>query len=177
MANTSSWSSLGMWSKKCLICCLLLSVPALAVISTISFLWEKKQDKTLFFLFSNAWICIWKLTICKNCHNPSNFTWLLSCCCFLSSFSGSFVGLLIGIILFLTLFSRTSADNICNVCPVTTLVLGQWVDSPVQRDTQYYHDMSTFHVSKGMTWICKIMARISFNYKKNQKENLNLLNK
>lgn len=36
-AKTSSWSSLGMCSKKYLICCLLLSVPDLAVISTISF--------------------------------------------------------------------------------------------------------------------------------------------
>ncbi len=165
MANRSSWSSLGMWSKKCLICCLLLSVPALAVISTISFPEKYKQARDFFsvFFFSNAWICIWKLTICKNCHNPSNDTLLLSCCCFLSSFSGSFVGLLIGIILFLTLFSRTSGNNICNACPVTTPMLGQWVDSTVQRDTQYYHDPSTLNASKAMTWICKIMDRISFN--------------
>ncbi len=127
--------------------------------------WKKQTNKRPFFLlfFSNAWISIWKLTICKNCHNPSNDTLLLSCCCFLSSFSGSFVGLLIGIILFLTLFSRTSGNNICNACPVTTPMLGQQVDSTVQRDTQYYHDLSTLHASKAMTCICKIMDSISFN--------------
>lgn len=133
-AKMSSWSSVGIWSKKSHICFFLLSVPALAVIRAVSYDGNKVK-------------CVHDRSQgrqCKECfntmqHNGKQFnidvcvriTWFIlfrSLC--LAFCSGSSMSLVKCSVLFLALLSWTGANYQWDIYPVTTFVLRQGFHSP-----------------------------------------------